>query len=188
MGVGPVRVRRDSSAGMAWIAGEERKTTEGCGPGGLSPHWASGSCDDPAGPSVPWLSQAMVLRRHPCRGAAISLSKLLFPGPEWQSPQAAVDGLDGLRYKGQGYGVYDAHPRDVPHVQYDRPDGVQRGTHGVYHLIDNHGDDTGRGEQGRNGICTSRSPRTAGWPGVLALLRGLSECGIGVPALRGSLS
>ena len=83
MGVGPVRIRRDSGAGMARIAGTERKTEEEeWVSGGLSAHWGSGSCDDPAGAPVPWLSQAMVLRRHPCRGAA-SLSKLLFPGPEW---------------------------------------------------------------------------------------------------------
>ena len=30
---------------------------------------------------APWLSQAMVLRRHPCRGAA-SLARFSFPGRE----------------------------------------------------------------------------------------------------------
>ena len=119
--------------------------------GRMWPRWAVGPLGfrqlRAVGAPVPWLSQAMVLRRHPCRGAAISLSELLFPGPEWQSPQAAVDGPDGLRYKGQGHGVCNAHPGYVPNVRCDRPDGVQRGTHGVYHLIDNHGDDTGRGEE-----------------------------------------
>ena len=81
VGVGPVRIRRDSSAGMARIAGTGRSAGEECGPGGQSPHWVSGSCDDPAGAPVPWLSQAMVLRRHPCRGAA-SLARFSFPGRE----------------------------------------------------------------------------------------------------------
>ena len=40
----PVRVRRDSGAGMARIAGTGRSAGEGCGPGGLaSAHWGSGS-------------------------------------------------------------------------------------------------------------------------------------------------
>ena len=137
MKVGPVRVRRDSDAGMARIAGTGRKTEE---------DWVSGSCDDPAGAPVPWLSQAMVLRRQPCRGAA-SLARFSFPGPERQSPQAAVDGPDGLRYKGQGYGVCNTHPGYVPRVQYDVPDGVQRGAHGVYHMMEDRDDDAGGGEE-----------------------------------------
>ena len=186
-GVGPVRVRRYSGAVMARIPGTGRSAGEGCGPGGLSLHWGSGSCDDPAGAPVPWLSQAMVLRRHPCRGAA-SLSELLFPGPEWQSPQAARDGPGGLRYKGQGHGVCNTHPGYVPHVQYDVPDGVQRGTDGVYHLIDNHGDDTGRGEEDEMEYVPVSLP-------VPRDGRAFSRCfgvsrsvGLEVPALRGSLS
>ena len=127
MGVGPVseKLRKDVAP-------------VGCRPTGLP-----ASAMTPAGAPVPWLSQAMVLRRQPCSGAA-SLSKLLFPGPEWQSPQATVDGPDGLRYKGQGYGVCNTHPGYVPRVQDDGPNGVQRGAQGVYHLIDNHDDDAGR--------------------------------------------
>ena len=80
-GVGPVRVRRYSGAGMARIAGTGRSAGEGCGPGGLSPHWVSGSCDDPARALIPWLSRGLDGTRQPCRGAA-SLARFSFPGPE----------------------------------------------------------------------------------------------------------
>ena len=60
--------------GPAWPGLPARGETLGKNGGstGLSPHWVSGSCDDPAGAPVPWLSQAMVLRRQPCRGAGIT--------------------------------------------------------------------------------------------------------------------
>ena len=120
---------------------------------------------------------ALVLRRHPCRGAA-SLSKLLFPGPEWQLTQATVGGPDGLRYKGYGDGVYQTHSSYVAHAEDDVPDGVQWGAHGVYHVNENHGDDTGRGEDddmeyvpvclpapqdGRGFSCSFGFSGVAGW-------------------------
>ena len=83
-GVGRVDSLRQSMRGYwggSWAGQGTAVQQKNGGPAGLSPHWASGSCDDPAGAPVPWLSQVMVLRRHPCRGAA-SLSKLLFPGRE----------------------------------------------------------------------------------------------------------
>ena len=78
--------------------------------------------------------------------AAVLHAWLLFPGPERQLSQAAGDGPDGLRYKGHSHGVYQTHPGYVAHAEDDVPDGVQWGAHGVYHVNENHGDDTGRGE------------------------------------------
>ena len=64
-----VRALRNSGAGMARIAGKERKTAEVWRSGRLLPHWVPDGCDGSTREPVPWLSwglggtSAALLRR-----------------------------------------------------------------------------------------------------------------------------
>ena len=130
---------------------------------------------------------ALVVHQQPCCSAAL-LAWFSFPGLEWQLSQAAGDEPDGLRYKDHGHGECNTRPDRTPHVQDDGTDGVQWGAHGVYHVIENHDDDTGRGVGERTGIYTGLSPRTARWQRIPVLFRGLRDCQVKVPALQEGLS
>ena len=131
---------------------------------------------------------ALVVHQQPCCGAALP-AWFSFRELEWQLPQAAGNGPDGLRHKGHGHGECNTHPGYVPHVQDDGPEGIQRGAGGGYHFMENHDDDTGRGEEDEQAyVRVCLPPGTARWQRIPALLRSLRGCQVEVPELRDRLS